>query len=694
MRSKITIERHRESLRKGFLSKLNIENWKEYADTKLTYANRNKTARIFTLREYHDLLRKGTTIKQLKNEGYDKHLIFFYNKLLKNEITVSKEEMETDYLDGMSLDEIAVKYKMTRGCVTFLRELYNIKRKGAKYIRRKATEVPLTAQQKELIYGSLMGDGKQGSGNSFSIKHSGKAEEFLLWKYNILKSVASKNSLKKEEYYDERYDSWLETIRFYTHANSDIEEIIYQFYNSGKKKITSEILGNISDFGLAVWYMDDGKIGWNYQSRRRKSWNSQPSIALCTDSFSLEECELMRDWFLSKYRIECYIKEVRRNQHRLKFGTEATSKFLKIVSPHIIPYMQYKISYEHYVKDVRTPEEGKEREIRQCPIGGDFKRVSEKDKDEWITFICQRQLKNKFPYPQLSEDDIDKFLSKLVDFDSSSIKADDSVLFSGYPSSFIQFFHPHIYKMKNKGSLSAFEIFQENQMLRDVIRKMLLEDTYPTKNAIRRGLLRYRGNRPVSVFPYFGAKAVIDHYCTNGKVLDFCSGFGSRMLGAWASDKCHQYIACEPILQTFRGLNDILSKCRGWNPDNKTDILLSNNIAENFLNQFADNSVGLVFTSPPYFNTEIYSRDFSQSCNTYSTYNRWLYDWLFDCIKESIRILKKDGYLILNVANCNPYSIADDTYDFLQKEMNLEVQQHNLYISKTKKEPLFIAKKN
>ena len=31
----------------------------------------------------------------------------------------------------------------------------------------------------------------------------------------------------------------------------------------------------------------------------------------------------------------------------------------------------------------------------------------------------------------------------------------------------------------------------------------------------------------------------------------------------------------------------------------------------------------LVFTSPPFFNTEIYSKDISQSCNMYQEYQDW-----------------------------------------------------------------------
>lgn len=334
-----------ETERINFLKNLSIGKWEKYLDINfMTNQSQNK---FLTLREFCDKI-KNQTFNAIISEGFDKHLVNFYSTVLQNKIHVNKQDFETDYLSGMSLKQISLKYNINQDNVRFLRQIYKIKVKGANYIKRKQTETPLNCQQKELVYGTLMGDGKRMSPSSLSIGHSDKAEDYVLWKYSILENIASKNSLKKEYYFDERYQKSFGRTRFYTHANSDIEFIQNQFYCSGKKIITEEILNNLSDFSLAVWYMDDGKIDWHYRNRK-DGINNNPSITLCTESFSKSEHLLMTKWFKDKFNINAYIKNIKKGTgYRLCFSTIETQSFLNIIKKHIIPYMEYKVDYEKY----------------------------------------------------------------------------------------------------------------------------------------------------------------------------------------------------------------------------------------------------------------------------------------------------------------------------------------------------------
>jgi len=648
------------------------------------------------LRDYFELLKSGLSSKDVIKKGYDKHLIHTYNLMLKNKISMTYNEFVQEYDKGKSLDEIAKQYKVPRGSLTYMRQLFDVKKKGAKYINRKKTEISLNQTQKELIYGSLMGDGKRQTNQSFasfSIKHSSKQEKYVHWKYSILENIASKHSYQKTSSYDKRYGHDNESVSFYTHANSDVEEIVSKFYETGKKNITQEILDNLTDLSVAVWYMDDGTTDWCYQSRQQ-GWKSKPTAGLCTDSFSKQECELIQSWFLQKYNLKTYLRQRdKKERYRIRFDTEETVNFFEIIKPYIIASMRYKVYYEDYLKQRKSLglESAQETlKLSQCPLGDSFLKISLEEKEKWVNYIFRRY-KNRFPYPKLIQKDIERYIKKLKKFDTKKISQDD-ILYSGYPSSFIQSFHPHIYNMKNKGSLSPLEMFNNTSLFKDIIRRILEKGNAPTKAEIRRSFNLYRGNKRISIFPPYGAKAIYDTYCSeNNIVLDFAAGFGSRLLGAYCSNNVAEYIACEPNINTYRGLLNIHRELQEYLSINKS-VVIYNQAAEMFFSKFKNNSIDFVFTSPPYFDTEIYDDNESQSSQKYDNYADWFNGWLCYCIEESFRILKSSGKLVLNIANCKPYMITDDVYEFL-KANNWNVEIHKLFISHNKYEPLLVCNK-
>ncbi len=62
-----------------------------------------------------------------------------------------------------------------------------------------------------------------------------------------------------------------------------------------------------------------------------------------------------------------------------------------------------------------------------------------------------------------------------------------------------------------------------------------------------------------------------------------------------------------------------------------------------------DIPVHLVFTSPPYFNTEEYSYEPTQSFIRYPNPKDWMHYFLFAALETAINSLVTDGYLIVNI---------------------------------------------
>ena len=76
-----------------------------------------------SLDEYRQLLKQGKTVPEII-QTTSKHLVYFYNVMLKGEINLPREEFEDMYNKGMSLDEISKIKNIPREHMTFLREFY------------------------------------------------------------------------------------------------------------------------------------------------------------------------------------------------------------------------------------------------------------------------------------------------------------------------------------------------------------------------------------------------------------------------------------------------------------------------------------------------------------------------------------------------------------------------------------------
>ena len=63
------------------------------------------------------------------------------------------------------------------------------------------------------------------------------------------------------------------------------------------------------------------------------------------------------------------------------------------------------------------------------------------------------------------------------------------------------------------------------------------------------------------------------------------------------------------------------------------------------------NKLDLCFTSPPYFNKEIYSNDVEQAINSYPQYNQWKDQYLKSTMKICYDYLKPNRKLLLNISD-------------------------------------------
>lgn len=333
-------------------------NWdivKDFMDTEINLSSRNKQHSYITLRKFKEMMDTGIGVRDMHQQT-SKSLVGFFSALCQGKITLGKEQFLSEYEKGKSLEEIALENKISNDYIGYLRQLYGCRAKGAKFINRKNTEVPLTQRQKEIIYGSLMGDAKKMSYAVVAFKQCLRQEEYLKWKFEETKSVMSPNSLKKVSGIDKRTGKSSICWRCYSYSNTDIENINKQFYGGKKKEVTNEILNNLTALSVAVWFMDDGTTGWSRDTRtEHPNWNISPEIRICTDSFSRASCDNIVNWFKNKWDIDCHLREngIRKDggiRYRVIINAISAEKFIALISPHILPLFQYKINYKAYLK--------------------------------------------------------------------------------------------------------------------------------------------------------------------------------------------------------------------------------------------------------------------------------------------------------------------------------------------------------
>lgn len=203
-------------------------------------------------------------------------------------------------------------------------------------------KLTLTDTQLEVLYGSLLGDmciTKETKNARISITHSGLQEEYFDYKCNIFKNLIGK--VDKSDRYDKRTNKYYKKCAVRLLAHPLYNELYNTLYINGIKTITRDWLDKLTPLSIAIWFMDDG--------------SNCGTIA--TNCFSIEECELIKTWFLEKYNIQTSIHKAANNQHVLYILKNSRNIFYDLVIDYFIPSMYYKLENWNL----------KPRELRETP---------------------------------------------------------------------------------------------------------------------------------------------------------------------------------------------------------------------------------------------------------------------------------------------------------------------------------------
>ena len=197
----------------------------------------------------------------------------------------------------------------------------------------------LSERQRQLVFGSLMGDGSvspkrmNGAGvamkSRFRFSHGPKQNEYARWKASLLEGVPTSISPHSKG-----------GLMVETTPLIELDPVREAVYLAGKKVFGWDYLKELTPFALAIWYMDDG----TFAIRRKDS--SAGCSEICVEAMELTTrhrllLQLQDTWSLS-------VKLMDRNgKAYFAFNRDGTEALHDLVAPYVPECMAYKLLPHH-----------------------------------------------------------------------------------------------------------------------------------------------------------------------------------------------------------------------------------------------------------------------------------------------------------------------------------------------------------
>jgi len=203
----------------------------------------------------------------------------------------------------------------------------------------------LTKTQKEIIVGTLLGDGHLETSNHgrtyrLKIEHSIKQKEYTDWIFNQFKLWINKKPRTWKRYSQLPNGSMLVSQKygFSTYSHGAFRFFGQQFYPKNGRKIIPKVIEKLlTPLSIAIWYLDDG----SFKSERHKTF------IIHTHGYKKNDLKKVQK-ALKRYEINTKLHMQKRRSGiywRIYILSESAPRFRKIVEPIVnqIPSMKYKL---------------------------------------------------------------------------------------------------------------------------------------------------------------------------------------------------------------------------------------------------------------------------------------------------------------------------------------------------------------
>ena len=259
--------------------------------------------------------------------------------------------------------------------------------------------------------------------------------------------------------------------------------------------------------------------------------------------------------------------------------------------------------------------------------------------------ICYPRIRLLSQKPEIANlSQIDKYWLKSKDGYIILIeRSEDYEKYSGLTDYFLE---DAIIKARRYDQLSLLEYWENNK---DKIIENLKQNKVPLTirdkrqyiNGQVQGCSKFRPTVMVGLIKHYRVKYI----------LDFCSGWGDRLVGAMSQDiSIKFYCGIDPNRQLHNAYKQMIKTFVPKSSVNK--YLMIRGCAEEVDFPVPPNHLrkyDCVITSPPYYDLERYSEGESQSIIKYPTLMEWYDKFLIKSTRKAADVLEDNGLLILSI---------------------------------------------
>lgn len=183
-----------------------------------------------------------------------------------------------------------------------------------------------------------------------------------------------------------------------------------------------------------------------------------------------------------------------------------------------------------------------------------------------------------------------------------------------------------------------------------------------------KGVASKPANFPIKTVDY-----ILEHYNVNNNYYDFSCGWGARLTSA-LKNKVNYYGTDPNYLLTNR-LNQLANDYKNTlNQDTIVDIRTQG--SEEYVPEWR-NTIGVAFSSPPYFYLEDYKVG-NQSFKEGTSYESWLTNYYKPTMINIYKYLVDNGKMIININNFDKYNLVEDTIKLAESVGFKLVNMHTL----------------
>lgn len=218
-------------------------------------------------------------------------------------------------------------------------------------------------------------------------------------------------------------------------------------------------------------------------------------------------------------------------------------------------------------------------------------------------------------------------------------------------------------KSRKKFSIPVIDILKDEKSSQKIW-EFLISERLPVTDESIRDVIYQIGNEPTT-FRLTWAKSLITTvyggYISDANllILDMSAGWGDRLITAISMNA--KYIGFDPNIKLKDG-HDRIIKLFG----NSTDHRIRYEPFESANLEDFHHKVDIVFTSPPFFDLEVYSDDSTQSINRYPNSRDWVNNFLIKSLDKSWDTLKDGGYLILHISDLRDLPLCEIVYNHMK----------------------------